>query len=403
MYFPIGKSACLLFLCCLLGLGLSAQVTFVDSYYLQNKRLVHVQQPLDFATYEYARPVLLLTDFKARNAAAAWLPDSMAIVPPRGVAQAGAAWAISVIQAADQSEKLPVLLWIAAYDSLVSPVYTDRNLNGDFNDDGPPLLLVPGRIPEPIDLLSKSGVTFRIHLQPIAAVAPMPRVDSIPARRDRADAQRWAIGISGHFGVSSVTMDYHYIEEGRRMNVQYDGPNNLKGLALSGAYTHGPWALGLHAGFDHIFYWASARETSFSEYTCPPGEPCEWRTYRATVRAKDQLPTMRFTVGPQLSWLPHLGKGIHLGPVLTPTLLLYRDAYYQPETRYAQRYALGSIWALEGGLQLQFRTEGSALFLRASAYQSQFQPEGYFEAIEAQDLAVRHVGLRFSIGVMVGR
>lgn len=398
----LGKSACLLSLFCLLGFGLSAQVTFLDSYYLQNKRLVHVQQPLDFATYEYVRPTLTLTDFKARHAAVAWLPDSMVIAPPHGVAQEGAAWAISVIQSADQSAQIPVLLWIAAYDSLVSPVYTDRNLNGDFNDDGPPLLLVPGRIPEPIDLLSKSGVTFRIHLQPIAAVAPTPRVDSIPAPRVR-HKDRWQIGISGHFGVSAVNMDYQYLEDGRVQTVQYDGPNNLKGLAVSGVYTHGPWSLGLHAGFDHIFYWASSRETSISEYTCPTGEPCEWRTFRVTVRAKDHLPNMRFTLGPQLSWLPHLGKGIHLGPVLTPNLLLYHDAYYQPETRIAQRYALGSIWALEGGLQLQFDTEGSALFLRASAYQSQFQPQGYFEAIGAQDLAVRHVGLRFSIGVVVGR
>ena len=402
MRFQFGKSACLLYLFCLLGFGLSAQVTFVDSYYLQNKRLVHVQQPLDFATYAYTRPVLFLTDFKARNAATDWLPDSMAIVPPHGVVQTGAAWAVSVIQAADQSEQIPVLLWIAAYDSLVSPVYTDRNLNGDFNDDGPPLLLVPGRIPEPIDLLSKSGITFRIHLQPIAAVAPTPRLDSIPAQRIRKD-HRWEIGISGHFGVSTVNMDYQFFEDGRLKAVQYDGPNNLKGLAVSGAYTHGPWSLGLHAGFDHLFYWASARETSFSEYTCPTGEPCAWRTYRVTVRAKDQLPDMRFTIGPQLSWLPHLGKGIHLGPILTPTLLLYHDAYYQPEVRDAKTYPLGSLWAWEGGLQLQFDTEGSALFLRASAYQSQFQPEGYFEAIGAQDLAVRHVGLRFSIGVNVGR
>lgn len=402
MYFP-GKSFSLLILfVCFSLLRLAAQITYLDSYFLQNKRFVHVQQPLDFGTYAYTSPLLNYTDFKAKNPAAAWLPDSVRVTPPRGIAVQGAAWALSVIQTADSNAHLPVLLFIADYDSLVSPVYADRNLNGDFNDDGPPIELVPGRIPEPIDLVSAKGVTFRIHLQAVAAVAPVPTDSSaaVTAEWSRSRLPRWRFGLTGHFGISSLKYQYRFMDGTREKTLSYDGPNNLKGLTLSGEYARGAWGIGLQVGFDHIFYWASTAKVTFRDYTCPTGEPCAWVDYEETQRGRDLLPSLRLYVGPRLSWLPRLGKDIRLGPVLSPGFLLYRNAFYVPDGAAEARFALGRMLSWEAGLQLQLDNPGgSALILRASAYQSDFDPVGYFESVGAQGLVLSHVGLRFSIGV----
>lgn len=395
----LGKYILLLALLFSFGLS-SAQITYIDSYYQHDKRLVHVQQPLDFETYSYYGPLLLLTDFKQKNPAAHWLPDSMRVTPPWNVSTEGAAWSLSVIQKEGAVEGLPILLFIANYDSVVSPVYADRNLNGDFNDDGAPLMLIPGRIPEPIDVLSKAGVTYRIHLQAIAAVAPRAAADTAAVRLPRVHQPRWRLGLTGHFGVGQIDYSYHYLDGTRIKTRTYEGPSNFKGLTLTGEYTHGAFGLGLRLGFDHIFYWASTSLITYSTYVCPTGEPCAWIDDEEVVRAKDQLPNLRIVVGPRLSWLPRVGKDIRLGPVFSPGFMLSPKAYYQPDLSSETTYRLGRQFAWEAGLQVQFENVGgTSLVLGASAFQSEFQPDGYFEAVRAEDLKVSHLGMRFSVGV----
>jgi hypothetical protein len=394
-------SPCLfLFLLLLLGpSALQAQVTYLDSYYLQNKRLVHVQEPLEFSTYSYTSPVLNFRDFKAQHAEAAWLPDSLVVQPPFGDTDGGA-WAISVLQTSTGDIHIPVLLFIADYDSLVSSVYADCNLNGDFNDDGPPFLLVPGRSPKPVDLTSNTGMVFRIHLQSVAASPAEAAEARSSLKVSLRTTPRWRLSLSGYFGVGRLSMDYRYQDGNEEKTVQYKGPHNMKGLTLTAEYVHGPFGMGLYGGFEHIFYWASTRQTTYSKYICATGTPCDWVEIKETIRGADRLPNLRMRVGAEFSWLPKVGKDMRLGLVASPGFLLSRNGYYQANQAEATRYRIGRQFVWEAGLQLNLN---QALMLRATGFQSGFAPEGYFEGIGAQGLKTGQMGMRFSIGVLLAR
>jgi hypothetical protein len=219
-------------------------------------------------------------------------------------------------------------------------------------------------------------------------------------RGRRAYRPSWRMGLTGHFGIGQIDYSYQFMDGTRPKNRTYEGPSNLKGLTLTGEYTHGAFGMGLRVGFDHIFYWASTSLITYNYYLCPTGEPCEWVVDEEVTRARDVLPNLRLVVGPQLSWLPRVGKDLRLGPVFSPGFLLYRDAHYQPDVVSDTRYRLGRQFAWEAGLQMLLENAGgTSLVLGASAYQSDFQPEGYFEAVRAEGLKVSHLGMRFSVGI----
>jgi hypothetical protein len=391
---PSLAALCAALLTCLvfLSTALHAQVIYVDYPPIawQSKRLIELDKPIGVKPQPYKTPFLDFKDFKAEFPHTEWLPPTMTILPPEDADTSTCAWALALIQDTVHGDRLPILLFFTHVGKANAMTYIDYDFNGNFRDDGPPMLLGNQMVPRAVEMVSHFKHGYRFYIAEDRSVKVVV---------DDGKRRLFRFSVAGYSGPFNLDATYAYSQSNNRENtVIYHADGFVAGINAKLDFSWRSLNVGARVGLDQLSGGITSRQRNTVRLLCDWTGACETRYSSFTAFNDDSLPTTRVLLGVELSWMPRIWKAIQLGPVLSPGVFYYTKAYRTAATEDAQ-FSMNPTPFLEAGLQSWIDVSPKHyLVFRVTAYQNTFRPKGFFEYYNARDVETRQWGMRIGGG-----
>lgn len=381
----------LLFLFLSIG-SASAQVIYVDYPPIawEGKRLIELDKPISTKVYRYKSPTLDFGDFKATYPHTEWLPIAMVILPPEEADTVDCAWAFGLIQDTLHGDRLPILMFFTHVGKPNGMTYIDYNFNGNFRDDGPPMVVGNRLDPKAIEMVSINRHGYRFYMAESHA----------PAVIDDGKHRPMRFSIIAHSAPGKFAYSLDYSEPNKEHEVDFTVGGYAVGAMGKFDYMLKSFTAAAKVGFEFSTYQSPARTRYTERLVCHSNGICSTQTSLSTNYNADTLPTTRFLLGSELGWMPRIVSGLRIGPVASAGVYLYPGGSYRTTLAPGERFPLKPTPYWEGGLQAWLDVSPQLFIVLRGAYsQASFRPKGFFESLAARDVVQSQSSLRIGAGM----
>jgi hypothetical protein len=370
-----------------------AQVLYVDypPRAWEGKRLIELDKPVTTKVQPYKTPFLDFSAFKGKYPHMEWLPKTMTILPPEEADTVTCAWALALIQDTVHGDRLPILLFYTAVGTPRAMTYIDYNFNGDFRDDGPPMLLGSKMTPRAVEMVSHDKHGYRFYI----AEGRMG-----PVKVEDGKLRPFRLSFFANLTNDKLAYTCAYSEPNRETTVDYSSDRNTIGLSTKLDFSLKSLMVSAKFGLESSASGDSQRSTKTVITYCDFFGYCTTRNSSSFRYNPDTLGNLRLSIGTEVAWMPRIASGFRIGPLISPGVFLYSRNYYTTDRTGDARFKMNPAPYVEGGLQLVADTSPkSFVILRATGFTTRWRPEGFFESFEARDVEITHRGGRIGFGM----
>ena len=384
---------------------LSAQQITIPQLYEDKIGKQTMENSVDFYTYRYTSNNIDLRTFKKIHPQL-HVPDFLEIEAPDLSDNEGAMVLLGLLD--DGKDQLnSIVIWVAAnYFSKEVTFFVDQNMDRNYYNDGPAIVLKPGQRKQRIKIIpdGEDALVRELYLQ-----VPRDRAKLLGygdgRSRKRKIANQLAVGIHAGFGSGRLEYEYDNLDTG--FPTWYNVNVTEKNVGLNLTYNFPKFLFGINATFQNIFYYTSYLNIRVDnpEFRVDPFSGREILIDNVDIkRNKDIHAKNRLQWGLMLGYRFHIGN-MEIQPVVVGGVTTYMPNTYTPDFSFEENvFGYSSNPFLEGGLRGEFPTgNGGAFFLGVQGNYTWWEPEGYFESLNQENLNIRFViwkgvlGYRMSI------
>lgn len=168
-------------------------------------------------------------------------------------------------------------------------------------------------------------------------------------------------------------------------HVSYAVDYNGGGIEAGGGYRWGNVGVFLAGGFHYLNYWSATH--SVTKYININGVATK---YIDGIATEHGYPDFLLFGSAGAEYRIQLTTGLHIAPFLLAKMWRYNDnRFYPVAKKLEESYPLTDNYAAGGGLALiGHLDDNSALSLKVSFLKANFNPEGFFNALQAENLSL---------------
>ena len=370
-----------------------------------NSKLVegHVKRDIKFHTMAYTSPEIDMREIK-RKYLARTIPDQITITPPDLSKFKGTVVLIGVLNEKSPTET-DILIWLAGdYYSKKVTFFVDEDYDRNFLNDGKPVVMKPGDDPQLIELMpwgeEASQWTMWLSVerdQDLAAINKLKNMQRI--------GDQMSIAIFGGMDSGKLTYDYDNLDTG--FPTWYHVNTTGKNIGLQLSYDFPRFRIGAGMTYQNVFFWTSYLNIRLDEpeerFSAVTGQ-----TYTIpnvnTLRSIDQHAKHRLQFAGHLTYKLPLSRTFDVQPTIGGGFITHRPSKYYPNRfRDTSQVPHDNNKFLEGGLLFEF-TSGrkKAFFAGVLVHKVWWEPTGYFESLNQQNLQTKFVSWKAVVGHRIG-
>ncbi len=350
-----------------------------------------MESAIDFYTYRYTSNKIDLRTFKKIHPNLN-VPDFIEINAPDLSENKGAMVLLGLLDnGKDQLNS--IVVWIAAnYFSKEVTFFVDPNMDRNYYNDGPAIVLKPGQRKQKIKIMpnGNEALTRELYLQVPRDRAQMLGYGDAKVGK-RKISNQLAIGMHAGFGSGSLEYDYDNLDTG--FPTWYTVNVTEKDVGLNLTYNFPKFIIGINATYQNIFYYTSYLNVRVAnpELRIDPSSGREILIDNVDIdRNKDIHAKNRLQWGLMAAYRFHLGS-MEIQPLLIGGVTTYMPSRYTPDFSFEEQvFSYSSDLFLEGGIRAEFTTgNGGAFFLGVHGNHTWWEPKGYFESLNQKNLNIR--------------
>lgn len=369
---------------------LSAQQITIPQLYEDKIGKQAMENSVEFYTYRYTSNKIDLRTFK-RIYPQLQAPDFLEIEAPDLSDNEGAMVLLGLLDnGKDQVNS--IVIWIAAnYFSKEVTFFVDQNMDRNYYNDGPAIVLKPGQRKQRIKIVPKADNSSArdLFLQVPRDRARLLGYGDSPSRK-RKISNQLAVGIHAGFGSGRLEYDYDNLDTG--FPTWYTVNVTEKDFGVNLTYNFPKFLLGINATFQNIFYYTSYLNIRVDnpEFRIDPFSGREILVDNVDIkRNKDIHAKNRIQWGLKAGYRFHVGN-MEIQPIVVGGITTYMPNAYTPDFSFEEEvFSYSSNPFLEGGLRAEFSTGNGAFFLGVHGNRTWWEPEGYFESLNQENLNIR--------------
>ncbi|MBX2870781.1 MAG: hypothetical protein KTR30_01740 [Saprospiraceae bacterium] len=370
---------------------LSAQQITIPQLYEDKIGKQTMESTVDFYTYRYTSNKIDLRTFKKihPNLDA---PDFLEIQAPDLSENKGSMVLLGLLDNGKDGMN-SIVIWVAAnYFNKEVTFFVDPNMDRNYYNDGPAIILKPGQRKQKIKVMPNGdeALARELFLQVPRDRAKLLGYGDTRLKKRKINNQL-AIGIHAGFGSGSLEYDYDNLDTG--FPTWYNVNVTEKNVGLNLTYNFSKFILGINATYQNTFFYTSYLNVRVDnpELRIDPNSGREILIDNVDIdRNKDIHAKNRLQWGLMAGYRFHLGN-MEVQPLVIAGMTTYLPGRYTPDFSFEEQvFNYGSNPFLEGGIRAEFATgNGGAFFLGVHANHTWWEPEGYFESLNQKNLNIR--------------
>lgn len=361
-------------------------------------------QDIIFYQYPYLTVQVDLRDFKKKfpNLIA---PDYLTIQPPELQTFQSLSIMMGLLSGEKQDSNALVVWIVGDYFSSEASFFIDKNMDRDYQNDGPPMLIKPGRTPKSVIIVQK-GPPQKAH-ELFIQVPKKAREKLVnPGNSQKLKiGNQLSFGFNLGFGSGNFFYQYDNLEKG--FPTWYTVNFSEKSLGLSLSYSFPHFRVGLSGILQNHFYYTSYLNIRYDhpEIRIDPNSGQRIKIDNVQVeRNMDIHAKNRLQLGLVTAYRIHLKETMELQPVLGFGKVVYlAGEYVADRTSDEGAFNLPASNYLEGGLLFEVATGAHRAFYLGAFYNRVWwEPEGFFEIVPHENLENRVKSWRGQLGYRIG-
>ena len=385
------KKTLLLVACLFSAAMISAQQITIPQLYEDKIGKETMESSVDFYTYRYTSNKIDLRTFK-KIYPNLEVPDFVDIEIPDLSDNKGAMVLLGLLDnGKDQLNSL--VIWVAAnyFDKEVT-FFVDQNMDRNYYNDGAAIILKPGQRKKRVTITPNGDETLArdLFLQVPRDRARLLGYGDTKSRK-RKISNQFAVGVQLGFGSGSLEYEYDNLDTG--FPTWYTVNVTEKNIGLNLSYNFPKFTLGFNANFQNFFFYTSYLNIRVDnpELRIDPSSGREIIIDNVDIkRNKDVHAKNRLQWGLMAAYRFHIGN-MEIQPLLIGGMSTYFPDTYTPDFSFEEKvFPYSSNPFLEGGLRAEFSTgNGGGFFLGVHANHTWWQPDGYFESLNQENLSIK--------------
>lgn len=383
---------------------LQAQAIFiphsVDVAVDENEQTIDIS----FYQYPYLSENIDLRDFKKKFPRLE-APDYLTIQPPNLKSYQSISVMLGLLSGEKQDSNALVIWIIGDYFNSEATFFIDKNMDRSYRNDGPPILVRPGKLPKPV-IIVQPGPPQKAHK--LFVQVPRKAKQKLLAPRQSRNLKlgnQLSAGFNLGFGSGNFFYQYDNLEKG--FPTWYNVNFSEKNLGLSLSYSLPKFRVGLSAIFQNHFYYTSYLNIRYGhpEVRIDPNSGQRIKIDNVQVeRNMDNHAKNRLQWGLFTAYRIHLNETMELQPMLGFGKVTYLSGEYIADITIEDGgFNLPPSTYLEGGIMFEFATGSHRAFYLGALYNRVWwTPEGFFEAVPHENLENRVKAWKGQLGYRIG-
>ncbi len=370
---------------------LSAQQITIPQLYEDKIGKETMESSVEFYTYRYTSNRIDLRTFK-KIYPNLNVPDFVEVEAPDLSENKGAMVLLGLLDNG-QNQLNSIVIWIAAnyFDKEVT-FFVDQNMDRNYYNDGPAVVLKPGQRRQKIKVMPQGD---EASARELFLQVPRDRAKLLgygdTRSRKRKIAYQLAVGIHAGFGSGGLEYDYDNLDTG--FPTWYNVNVTEKNVGINLTYNFPNFLFGINATFQNIFYYTSYLNIRVDnpEFRVDPFSGREVLIDNVDIkRNKDIHARNRFQWGLMAGYRFHI-RSMEIQPLVVAGVTTYMPNAYTPDFSFEEEvFGYSSNPFVEAGLRAEFTTgDGGAFFLGVHGNYTWWEPEGYFESLNQENLNIR--------------
>ena len=330
----------------------------------------------------------------------ATIPDSVHIILPEMPNAMDTTLLIGFIRAKATDPGRLVLLLATDYTTNEVTFYIDTNLDGNYNNDERPIMILAGTPPVKIELLPLEKDPLYLYLGVPKQLSQEEKRAAIIKDLKRGTKKKiynkLSLGFYGGVGIGQLTYDYDNVDSA--YPTWYEVRFSEKNIGVNLNYETAFFRFGLNAAFMNHFYYTSYLNIRFAE-------PRGIRTGVLTERNIDSHSLNRVQIDATAAFKIRLSDYSDVQPFVSFGQLFYLSDSYFSDNRPNKEvsYALSPNYYYELGIRLDFTVGNEkTLFFDLVSNQLQWRPDNFLEGINLTNLGITHRTWKINVGYKIG-
>ena len=386
----------LLFFCTTMTLSAQQFSIIIPNQY--DEKLAGTENTIkeNFIPYNYTSPTVNLKPYNARNPGLD-LPESLDLLVPSFENYVDSVMLIGYLKESPSDEGVLIILLAGNYVTNEITFFVDRNLDLNYLNDGPPLILQAGKTTHKIQFKPDDGPARQINLT-------LPsREEFILERLNPRKVRVRGLAMGVHVGFGLGRLEYQYDNTELGFPTWYNVNISEKNIGLSFSYNLPLLIFRANATYQNLFFYTSYLNVRVDNPRLEIDPNTGQRRFIDNVlvsRNMDIHSKKRFQLGGSLAFRFHIGQFFELQPTFAVGRIFYTPAEYISDRWDDQViHPLTSSDYWEAGLNMEFAVgRYKGFFLSVSANKTYWQPDDFFEALPQENLEIDNFTWRGLLG-----
>lgn len=404
----MAKVFIMFFVCCMiLNFKMHAQQTILIPQQYEDK-LTSEKDGLrmDFFAYPYDSDLIDLRDLRRRFPGSE-LPSNIQIKAPDINVYQDVTVLMTVLPKEGKRKELLIIWLVGNYRSNKAYFMIDTNLDGDFRNDGKPMVVRGGQKSNRIELKPKNKdgeieeLLIEMPRHPDFVKQKIKQLKGVKAKM----GHKIVVGFHAGFGVGNMKYDYDNLTTG--FPTWYSVNMSEKNIGLSTGYTHPYFRVDVDVSYQNVYYYTSYLNIQRDE----PELRLNPNTGRYitvqnvdTRRNLDTHDRHRFQLGLTGAARIQLGTYSELQPYVSLGRMFFSSGEYKlRESAMTSVYSHKPAAYTELGMRFEF-TVGiyRSFFIETGWGNLNWRPENFFESVPHENLNVKYGTWKMTLGYRIG-
>jgi len=378
---------------------LNAQIWAIPNQYDDKVQTGEKSTQLDFYQFRFTGNTIDLKKYK-KETGLKNIPDEIKIIPP-DLHGFGDTTILITYMKEGPSDEGELIIWLTGnYLSNQVTFFVDKNMDGNYRNDGKPLVKKSKAKPEAV-VMTPTDARKKTRVLSISVPERKLPAEYMPPKRYSKIKNKIAIGANAGIGVANL--DFIYLDTELLYPTWYNVPITERNVGLSLTYNSRMYFLGIRGTFQSMNYWTAY----FNKRLGEDREERNPNTGRVIVienvdvkRNPDQHSNTRYQVGLLGGLRFALTKNLEIQPFGSYGTTFYGSEYYYPNKFDTSiKYRHESSRFVEGGIRFEFSISNYKTFYLGSSYTKLWwQPDGYFESLPTSNLEIDYHSYNITLG-----
>ncbi len=394
----------LFFLLLVISIGkLDAQIWAIPNQYDDKVQTGKNTAQQEFYQFRFTSNTIDLKTYK-KQTGLVHLPDEIEILPP-ALYGYGDTTILMTYMKEGTADDGQLIIWLTGnYLSNEVTFFVDKNLDGNYNNDGKPIVQKSKAKPITVVMQSAVGDTKKRVLSIAVPERKLP-AKYLPPKRYAKIRNKIAIGANAGIGIANL--DFIFDNTETMFPTWYNVPITELNLGLSLTYNSRLFFIGATGGMQSMNYWTAYFNTRFDEDQVIRN-PITGRLMTVEnvdiERNLDRHSKTRYRLGGILGLRLSVSKNLEIQPFGRYGTTFYGSKYYYPNKFKPEvRFEHDSSKFVEGGIRFEFSVSNYKTFYIGTSYTKLWwRPSGYFESLPVSNLEIDYHAFNFSLGYRMG-